>query len=443
MREVRASAAYRIALNYSAAFALAIALLGVAMYFIADADFRRQQDGLLVQEATNLAHEYDEGGITDIGHAIARREAGSKITAFGYALFDAAGRRVAGSLDTVRPATGLVDIMFLDPVEGPDMARASVRDIGGGHRLVVARDTEMAEGLDQTILILFGTTLMLVIGIGVIGAVILGGYLQRRLSAMSGVANAVIAGDLSQRVPLGTRHDEFDAVGVALNTMLDRIGQLMDNLRQVSSDVAHDLRTPLLRLRNQLEQVGTVDGAAERAIAQGDAVLALFAAMLRIAEVESGALVRSFAPIDLSFLATDLAESFAPAFADGGRSLTWSVAPGIAINGDCELLAQAIVNLLDNARLHTPSGTQVELRLTGVGETAQLMVVDTGPGVPLVDHDRILQRFARGDASRTTPGNGLGLALVAAVSAAHGGTVAVLDNAPGLRVTLTLPVLVS
>lgn len=436
---MKASAAYRIAFNYSAAFALAILLLGIVMYLVADTDFRRQQDGLLTREAMNLAHEYDEGGIPDISQAITKREAGNRLTEFGYALFDASGRRVAGALDTQRPPLGIVDIMFRDPTEGPDMARASARDLGNGYRLVVARDTEAAEGLDRAVLALFGTAFLIVIGIGIVGALILGGYLQRRLEGISGAASAIMAGDLSRRIPIGTCGDEFDVVGSALNTMLDRIGQLMDNLRQVSSDVAHDLRTPLLRLRNELEQVGTVDGAAGRAIAQGDALLALFAALLRISEVESGALARSFTTIDLSFLAMEVAESFAPAFADSGRNLTWSVAPRIAIHGDRELIAQAIVNMLDNARLHTPPGTQVALRLIADGKTARLSVADDGPGVPVADHARILHRFARGEASRTTPGNGLGLSLVVAVTAAHGGTVTVADNVPGLCVTLNLP----
>ena len=439
MLKVRSSAAYRIAFAYSAAFALAVVLLGFTMYLVADADFRRQQDGLVRQEAANLAQEYDEGGLPDIASAIATREAGSSIKAFGYALFDRSGRRIAGALDTARPAHGLGTIVFRDPIEGLDSARAETRDLRGGYRLVVARDTEIMEGIDRTIVLLFGGAFALVIAFGVVGALVLGGYLQRRLDGISGVARAIMAGDMAQRVPVGGRADEFDAAGAALNTMLDRIAQLMDNLRQVSSDVAHDLRTPLLRLRNQLEHVGTVEGAAARAIEQGDAVLALFAALLRIAEVEGGALARTFVPVDLSFLATEIAESFAPAFDDGGRCLIWSVAPDITVLGDRELIAQALVNLLDNARLHTPPTTRIEVKMIADDTMARLSVCDDGPGVPVADHARILQRFARGEASRTTPGNGLGLSLVVAVAAAHGGTVAVADNDPGLCVTLTLP----
>lgn len=439
MHRPRASAAYRIAFTYSTAFALAILLLGVAVYIAADAQFRRQQDAALIDEATALTHEFNEGGLPEIRGAIARREGGSTINVYGYAMFDHAGRRVGGGLDAPMPPTGLQDIVFRDPLEGADRARAFATDLPRGYRLVVVRDTEGMEGIDRTIILIFGGAFALVASLSVMGALLLGGYLQQRLDGISGVARAIMAGDMAQRVPIGDRQDEFDAVGSALNTMLDRIGHLMDNLRQVSSDVAHDLRTPLLRLRNQLEQVGHVEGAAERAIEQGDAVLALFAALLRIAEVEGGALARGFVAIDLSFLATEIAESYAPAFADGARILSWSVAPGITVLGDRELIAQALINLLDNARLHTPPATQTTLTLCADATTAELSVADTGPGVAEGEHARILRRFARGEASRTTPGNGLGLSLVAAVTAAHGGTITVTDNAPGLRVTLAFP----
>lgn len=439
MRKPKASAAYRIAFTYSAAFTLAILLLGVAIYIAADAQFRRQQDAALVDEASALAHEYNEGDLPEIRHAIARREGSNTINAYGYALFDRTGHRVGGGLNTRKPPVGLQDIVFIDPVEGADHARAYATDLTRGLRLVVARDSESLEGIDQTIVLIFGGAFVLVIGLSVVGALLLGGYLQRRLDGISGVARAIMAGDMAQRVPISDRRDEFDAVGSALNTMLDRIGQLMDNLRQVSSDVAHDLRTPLLRLRNQLEQVGQVPGAAERAIEQGDAVLALFAALLRIAEVEGGALARSFVATDLTLVVTEIAESYAPAFADSGRTLGWSIAPGITVLGDRELIAQALINLLDNALLHTPPGTPVAVSLEADAHVATVSVADAGPGVPPGDHARILQRFARGEASRTTPGNGLGLSLVAAVTAAHGGTIAVDDNRPGLRVTLRIP----
>jgi signal transduction histidine kinase len=228
--------------------------------------------------------------------------------------------------------------------------------------------------------------------------------------------------------------------------MLDRIAQLLENLRQVSSDVAHDLRTPLARLRGQLEVAldGPRDSAAyrsglKRAIVQSDDLLALFAAILRISEVEGGSIKRSFAPVDATDLVTDLCDSFAPAITDGGRSLACDAMPGLALSGDRELLAQALVNLLDNAQRHTPPGTCITVAAAGDAAAVRLTVADNGPGVAPQDRERITRRFARLDSSRGTPGHGLGLNLVVAVAQAHGGTVAIDDNQPGSRVTMTLP----
>jgi len=264
-------------------------------------------------------------------------------------------------------------------------------------------------------------------------------YLRRRLGAIATTADAIVGGSLGHRMPVGRNRDEFDAAALALNAMLDRIVGLMENLRQVSSDVAHDLRTPLLKLRSQLDQVGHVAGAEQRAIELGDELIGLFAAILRIAEVEGGGLEQSFVRIDLSSLAEDVADSFRPALTDSGHALTWAIDPAIIVRGNRELLAQAVANLLDNARVHTPAGTSVTLSLDAGGEWARLTIADNGPGVAPADRAAILQRFYRTEASRTTPGNGLGLSLVAAVAAAHGGSVTIDDNRPGLLVAILLP----
>lgn len=436
MAEWRRSAAYRIAFIYSAAFAAAILLLGVAVYFAADAEFRRTRDRAIADELTTLLHEGEGGRLVSEIH---ERETARATDPFGYALFDPAGRRIAGSLDTARPEPGFGMIQFHDPVEGKDTARADTAQLPDGSRLVVAVDSETIEEIDATILMLFGGAFAVVLAIGGTGALLLGSYLRRRLDAIGGTARAIVSGTLDRRVPVSPRGDEFDEVALALNAMLDRIDGLMTNLRQVSNDVAHDLRTPLLRLRNQLEQVGKVEGAEARAIELGDEMLRLFAAILRIAEVEGGGLASSFARIDLSALAADVGESFLPAFADSGRHLSWTVTPGMAVLGDRELLAQALANLLDNAIVHTPPGTQVRLTLDKAGDEARLAVEDDGPGVPPEDRARLTRRFFRSEASRTTPGNGLGLSLAAAVAAAHGGALAVENLAPGFGVAITLP----
>lgn len=436
MRKFRVSAAYRIAFTYSVTFALAILLLGGAVYFAADSVFRNQRDEAIRAEIAGLV---TQTSATTLHRDIAERESSASTDGFGYALFDRGGHRIAGSMVTSRPRLGWSSITFIDPTEGPDQARALTVSLSDGRRLVVAVDSETIEEIDATILELFSGAFVVVLLIGLSGALVLGSYLRRRLGTISGTARAVIAGDLQQRVPLGARDDEFDQVGRALNAMLDRIADLMENLRQVSSDVAHDLRSPLLRLRNQLEQVGTVPGATEKAIEQGDAVLALFTAILRISEVEGGALTQSFTRVDLSALATDVADSYAPAMADNRRTLVWAIEPGLIVMGHRELLAQAIGNLFDNVQIHTGEGTTASLTLTSQNNTVALTVADDGPGVLASEHPRILQRFARAETSRTRPGNGLGLSLVAAVAAAHGGRVTIAPTAVGLHVTLALP----
>ncbi len=442
MRKVATSAAYRIAFVYSAAFALAILVLGIAVYFAADANFRAQQDAGIVEESKELVGDFRDEGLNDLRETISARENGGPANPYGYALYDRFGRRIAGALDTPQPRPGLRDIVFKDPREGSDPARAMTTILPDGHVLTVALDPEALERIDATILALFAGAFVLLIAVGGGGALILGAYLRRRIERISGTARAIVAGDFGQRVPVGKRNDEFDQLGQALNVMLDRIAQLLDNLRQVSSDVAHDLRTPLARLRASLE--AALDGGADRAalksaLRQSDELLALFAAILRISEVEGGALGRSFAPVDVARLAIDVCETYLPAVNDGGRNLSCDAAGEAIVHGDRELIAQALINLLDNAQAHTPEGTAILVALSSDPEAVRLSVADDGPGVAEEDCERIARRFVRLEGSRSTPGNGLGLNLVAAIAAAHGGRLVITDNAPGLRATIVLP----
>jgi signal transduction histidine kinase len=436
MPDLRSSAAYRIAFTYAAAFAGAILLLGTAVYFAADAEFRRQRDEVIAEELEDLAQE---GLDAQLVHEIERREAWRTRQAFSYALFDRSGLPVGGHAGITMPLVGLSTVKRSGGGGGQETLRVKAVTLSDGSRLAVGLDSVAIKAIERTILTLFGVAFILVMATGAIGALVLGWYLTRRLSAVSETVDAIMAGDLDRRVRVSVRRDEFDRVASALNTMLDRIAGLMENLRQVSSDVAHDLRTPLLRLRNELDQVGRVDGAAERAIEQGDHLLRLFGSILRISEVEGGDLQHGFAAVDLSALANDVAESFQPALSDSGHRFAWDVTPGAIVQGDRELLAQALSNLLDNARVHTPQGTRIRLSLTLREGSIRLAVTDNGPGVSDVERPALLRRFYRAEASRTTPGNGLGLSLVAAVAAAHGGRIELEDAGPGLAVIIALP----
>lgn len=448
MMGFRNSAAYRIAFAYSAAIAVGIALLGAIIFWAMHIAFTRQLDAMLQDEVETLIIEYRSGGEAELRDAIAQRE---RLTQQGatlyYAEFASNGQRTFGSLNAAMPALGMHDIAFNDPAEGPDEARGLAIDLPDHRRLLVAADREWVEQIDRTVLVTFAVGFLAVIGLGIGGALLLGGYLRRRLRAIGSAAEAIIGGDIGHRIPARDQGDEFDQLAKLLNAMLEETERLLENLRQVSSDVAHDLRTPLSRLRNALEaSVGTEANPKDRqqviadAIVRVDDILALFAAILRISEVESGKIRRLFAPVDLSGLIVDLAESYAPAVQEAGRSLTWSVDSGIKVTGDRELIAQAVTNLLENAQQHTPEGTKIHIGLSRSDNWVRIRVADTGPGVPPADRAMIARRFIRLESSRSRAGHGLGLNLVAAVVRLHRGQLNFADNSPGLVAEIELPV---
>ena len=234
--------------------------------------------------------------------------------------------------------------------------------------------------------------------------------------------------------------DDLDRLAVTFNRMLDRIGALMDSLRQVSNDVAHDLRTPLTRLRQRLETASAQGEPAEHgealegALQDVDAILETFAALLRIAQIEGGARRAAFSPLDLTSLALTVVEAFAPSAEDAGQSLRLEAEEGVIVDGDSELLTQMVVNLVENALRHAGGRAEIVVRTGRTESEAVLRVADNGPGVPECERERIFDRFYRLERSRSTPGSGLGLALVAAVARLHGAAVSVHDAKPGLDV---------
>jgi len=437
----RSSAAYRIAFTSLGAMLIGLALLGTIVFFAMHFAFTRQLDATIAGEAQTLVDEYRSDGGRELGEGIAEREASTSPQRLMYAVFAPDGRRLYGHLQTVRPPLGVHNLQFVDPSEGSDAGRGLGIDLSRGERLLVAADSEWVERIDATLMELFGIAFLVLCLLGFAGALVLAKYLQRRLQTISGTAEAIIGGDIRERMPVGSRNDEFDQVAATLNRMLDRIEGLLENLRQVSSDVAHDLRTPLARLRNRLERGAAEDPrqAIDDAIVQVDEVLSLFAAILRIAEVEAGQTRRFFETVNLSELATELAESFAPSVQDEQRTLLWSIEPGVRVEGDRELLAQAFVNLLENAQRHTPPGTIIRIALVEGNGRSCFTVRDDGPGVPKSDLPRLTRRFARVESSRRTPGYGLGLSLVEAVAKLHGGRLLLRNEKPGFSATVELP----
>jgi signal transduction histidine kinase len=252
-----------------------------------------------------------------------------------------------------------------------------------------------------------------------------------------------MAGNMSNRVPVRGTRGEFDMLAQTINEMLDRISTLMENVQQISNDIAHDLRTPLSRLRNRLEltlaEVQTGDDyrqAITRTISDCETILSTFGALLRIGQIEAATGTSPSSRVDLSALLNELVEIYQPAAEDGGYSLTGNICPGYSVHGDQVLLSQVFANLVENAMAHTPRGTTIVVKLAQDGEAVVATVADNGPGIPSEERARVLRRFYRCERSRSSPGSGLGLSLVAAIAKYHQAKLTIADNQPGVQVVL-------
>lgn len=335
-----------------------------------------------------------------------------------------------------------------DDAAGPDRLRVLTVAWSDGKLLSLGEDLgrmpEVRRQFLRTFLLTSGAALMIALGLVLTFA----SRLLGRIEVISRTADAVSGEDMGVRVPMRTsgRGDDIDRLALSVNRMLDRIAGLLTSLRQVSDDVAHDLRTPLAHLKQRIETAlnGPPDVDAYRAALEGasdkiDEVLATFEALLAIARLEAGSQGPHFQPVDLSQVAEAVVEAFRPSAEDGGREILLSAPHPLPIHGERALITQMLANLVENALIHTPRGSTVEVRAERLGATARLVVEDDGPGVGDEERARIFERFFRVDRSRTTPGSGLGLSLAAAVAAAHGANIKAEDAAPGLRIHVDFP----
>jgi signal transduction histidine kinase len=326
--------------------------------------------------------------------------------------------------------------------EGGERLRVLTASLPNGYRLIVGDDRERVDSLERTVVSSFAWAFVAIVVMGGLGGWALSHAIGARLAAMTAVAEGIMEGDLARRIPVTGADDDLERLAATFNQMLERIAALMESLRQVSTDIAHDLRTPLSRLRQRLE-ASAGDQAGETiaaALADVDALLDTFAALLRIAQIEGGGRRSAFQAVDLAEIAAAVVEAFAPSAEDAGQALALT-APGPApMVGDRELLVQLIANLIENALRHAGPSAKVEIAVSALpGGGARLVVADDGPGVPKSEGDRIFDRFYRLERSRSTEGSGLGLALVAAVARLHGAALALADAEPGLRVSIAFP----
>ncbi|HKX79890.1 MAG TPA: HAMP domain-containing sensor histidine kinase [Novosphingobium sp.] len=437
---------------------LIITLLGLATYRFVHEEIECQiNQRIRIEADALLAHHKRHGfaALVDLVNTLDRHAtpedlsylegADSKGRSMGYIVTDASGRRRAGSLAANVPPPGWSEFVpFHSPDGASAMAQAINTPLPGGGRLVVAADRAVVDQMDLKLLVLFLGAFALILAVGTAAVIGLGRLVRGRLSTIEGSAAAIMAGDLSRRMPLDGSAEEFDRLAMILNSMLDRIQTLMNNLKQVSSDIAHDLRTPLNRLRGRLEEAeGTATEPIQRerlaaAIREADDLLDLFSSILAISEIEGQTVRSRFQTVALHDIIEETAEAFRPAYEQAGMSLMLAIAP-MTISGDRQLIQRCLVNLLDNALAHTSAGTDVTISTEARDDQVALTIADNGPGIADGDRERIFQRFARLDHSRSTSGYGLGLNMVAAIAAAHGGSVRVIPTAVGLTIEILLP----
>jgi signal transduction histidine kinase len=366
-----------------------------------------------------------------------------------YALSDRRGRQIAGNV--VMPARPLVwqdlnrwsGVTLPAGIEAVDGIGAPLPD---GSVLFVGEDASVFAQLNHDVADLFGIVFGLMILTGLLASMLIASYSLKRVRAISEASAQIIAGDLSHRIALYGIDDELDFLTADLNRMLGTIEVLVENARQATSDIAHDLRTPLTRLHDHLvvairrvpkgdTELGNLLGLA---VEQTDQLSGMFNALLRLAEVEAGAVPGHFTLVDLSALCQSIGDSYQPVAEDRGQTLVLEIEPGHRILADRDLINQMIVNVVENAINYSPSGVSMTLRSHSDGDWVSIDMADRGPGIAPADYERAFRRFVRLDAARHTVGFGLGLPLVRAIAALHEGEVSLHDNAPGLLLRIVL-----
>ena len=408
------------------------------------------------EEVRLLRAQYDVGGMTRVAFAVdgLSRRPGAGL----YVIADTTGNVLVGNVSDV-PTWMLDDAggdlrpmpytRADDGVRTRHVALVRVFTLDNGFRVLVGRDIGERERFRGIIRQAFRAIIVVMILLGAVTWWFVTRRVLKRIDAVTETSQRIVGGDLSGRLPVTGSGDEFDRLAESLNGMLTRIDELMRGLKEVSDNIAHDLKTPLTRMRNRVETAlaGSPDadawrGALERTIDECDGLIKTFDALLTIARVESGNRPVAMVRLDAAEIVAEVAELYEPVAEEEGVRLTVEADPGLAISANRELLAQALSNLVDNALKYgrvADRPPEIVIRAKPEGDAAVVSVADNGAGIPEADRERVLGRFVRLEASRSAPGSGLGLSLVAAIAHQHGATLRLTDAAPGLRAEIHLP----
>ncbi|WP_416357162.1 sensor histidine kinase [Aureimonas phyllosphaerae] len=433
---------FRLSVGYGLLFGLSAVAIMAVTYVAASTQMQSIVRASIAEDLALFRHGFREGGEGGLVQEVNERVESAAEDRF-FLLLGPDGRRIAGNLPTAAWALGPTTERLAPAT--PDRAEETRGDTLysegialGDFRVMAARRSDILETIRSILLSAILTGCMVTVALALVGGIVVGLGPSRRVDAIAATTRRIVEGRLDLRLPVSGRGDELDRLATDINVMLARIETLVESLRQVSTDIAHDLRTPLARLRQGLEGIGRtrdragLERAVDAAVAETDAIIETFNALLRIAQIDAGARKARFRLVDLSDLAERVADAYGEVAIDAGHRLATRVEPGRTVQGDADLLTQLLANLVENAITHVPAPGEITLAVRREAEEIVLEVADDGPGVPPAERDRIFRRLYRLDRSRSTPGHGLGLALVASIAELHGGRIEVRDAAPGL-----------
>lgn len=449
-RKLFNTSVFRLSLVYALLFStVAAGALGFT-YWTAKGQMEQQTDARLQLETDALLDLYRRLAVEGLTGAISMRnsENGSRylISRLVHRSQQDWTRDITFEAISHTPTQGVATLPLSQVIGGKghdEPARLMLTILPGGYQLLVVTDLKELHTLLDRLLETVLAAIAIIFTLALAGGTVMGRNVQRRIHAVSQTANDIISGDLSRRMPVTSRNDEFDRLSRVLNTMLTRTEHLMQSMRDVTDNLAHDLRNPLNRLRNRLEASqyhpdGHTDypQLIQDTMTEVDELIRTFNALLSIAQIESAQQKKDWAEVDLTTLTEELADLYTAVAEEQELSLACHAEAGLRTHGNRQLLAQAITNLLDNAVKYTPAGGHIHLDARLQDGNIIISVADNGPGIPADKHEQVFKRFTRLDNARSTPGNGLGLSLVKAVADLHGAHIRLEDNQPGLNASL-------
>ncbi len=445
------SISVRIALVYAALVIAAVIALEAFVWWRTTGYLDREITAVIVSDTQAVGDALRDFGLEGARERIDDRVQQTADEHAVYLLSDPARTPVAGNLADwpaeVGEAEGWYDVPLLRDGVRHATRILHVVLLPSGYHLLVGRDVQDRVALRAEIVSSLIWTALVALVLAIAGGLLVRRAVLARVAGLNQTVNAIVHGDLTRRMAVDAKGDEFDQLARTINGMLDQIQLLLEGARSTSDAIAHDLRTPLAELRARLESVlrsrsadSTAIEEVEKAVADTDRLIGVFNALLRLADVKSGVRRSGFRDIDPAQVVAEIFELYEPAAEANGIELTVTAPSGYDVYGDPHLLSQAVANLIDNAIKFTGSGGRIELRLRASAPgQLEIAVADDGPGIPDSDKARVIEKFQRGRGQETKPGSGLGLSLVEAIARLHGGTFSLADNHPGLIASLSLP----